>query len=92
MDENKVWRTRNKRKRVRITIELDLDKLDDMDLCLKYARRQLLEGSPYMEGGIGENTYYKASVDYVENADFREEEINGKVYRVINKKTTIWSE
>lgn len=92
MDENKVWRSRNKPKRVRLTIELDLNKLDDMELCLKYARRQLLEGLPYVEGGIGQNTYYKASLEFVNAADFREEVIDGKTHRIINKKTTTWSE
>lgn len=92
MDENKVWRSRNKPKRVRLTIELDLDKLEDMELCLKYARRQLLEGLPYIEGVIAQNTYYKASLEFVNGADFREEVINGKTYRVINKTTTTWSE
>ena len=92
MDENKVWRSRNKPNRVRLTIELDLNKLDDMELCLKYARRQLLEGLPYVEGGIGQNTYYKASLEFVNAADFREEVIDGKTHRIINKKTTTWSE
>ena len=92
MDENKVWRSRNKPKRVRLTIELDLNKLDDMELCLKYARRQLLEGLPYLEGGIGQNTYYKAGLEFVNGADFREEVIDGKTHRIINKKTTTWSE
>jgi hypothetical protein len=92
MDENKVWRSRDKRKRVRLTIELDLDKLEDMELCLKYARRQLLEGVPYVEDVIGVNTYYKASLDFVNGADFREEEIDGKIYRVIIKKTNTWND
>ena len=92
MDENKVWKSREKRKRIKITIELDLDKLEDMELCLKYARRQLSEGLPYVEDVIGINTYYKASLDFVNGAEFREEIINGKTYRVINKTTTIWRE
>jgi len=63
-----------------------------MELCIKYARRQLLEGLPYMEGGIGKNTYYKASLEFVNGADYREEIIDGKTHRIINKKTTTWSE
>jgi hypothetical protein len=92
MEEANRWRSRDKRKRIKLTIELDLDKLEDMELCLKYARRQLLEGVPYVEDVIGVNTYYKASLDFVNNADFREEEIDGKIYRVIIKKTNTWNE
>jgi hypothetical protein len=92
MEEANRWRSRDKRKRIKVTIELDLDKLDDMELCIKYARRQLLEGLPYMEGGIGQNTYYKASLEFVNGADYREEVIDGKTHIIINKKTTTWSE
>jgi hypothetical protein len=35
--------------------------------------------------------YYTASLDYKAPADYREEEIGGKYYRIINKTTNKWS-
>ena len=54
-------------------------------------KKQIEQGVPYTEGVIKKGMYYTASLEYKTPADYREEVIDGKHYRIINKTTNKWS-
>ena len=91
MLENNKWRAKDKPKRVSVKIEIELERIEDLELCVKTIKKQLLEGVPYTEGVVKKGIYYTASLEYKEPADFREETIDGTYYRIINKTTNKWS-
>ena len=87
MQEKKSWKNKPKAKSVTVKIEVELENLEDLPLCLETIKKQLEAGIPYTEGVIKKGMYYTASLDYKAPADYREEEIGGKYYRIINKTT-----
>lgn len=91
MPENKSWKNKNKSKSITVKIEVELESIEDLPLCLETIKKQLAQGVPYTEGVIKKGMYYTASLDYKNPADFREELIDGKYYRIINKTTNKWS-
>jgi hypothetical protein len=91
MLENNKWKSKDKPKSVSVKIEIELEQIEDLELCVKTIKQQLLEGIPYTEGVVKKGMYYTASLEYKYPADFREEQINGTYYRIINKTTNKWS-
>jgi len=91
MQENKSWKTKSKPKSITVKIEVELESIGDLSLCLETIKKQLSQGIPYTEGVIKKGMYYTASLEYKNPADFREEKIDGKYYRIINKTTNKWS-
>jgi len=88
---DKNWKNKPKPKSVTIKIQVELEYIEDLPLCLETIKKQLYVGIPYTEGVIKKGMYYTANLEYKNPADYREQQINGIYYKVINKKTNKWS-
>jgi hypothetical protein len=91
MLEKKTWKNKEKPKSITVKIEVELESIEDLPLCLETIKKQIEQGVPYTEGVIKKGMYYTASLEYKTPADYREEIIDGKHYRIINKTTNKWS-
>jgi hypothetical protein len=92
MQEKNKWKGKDKPKSITLKIELEVETVEDLALCIETIKKQLAEGIPYTEGVIKKGMYYTASMEYKNPQDYREEQIDGVYYRIINRQTSKWSD